>query len=162
MSLTLEGSIGELEAVYAGAYTDRETNQIVDYKNIEINIEGIKVNNAKKVIYFLLDFAPSTLISFSIEFLIVYPVLGFVHPPAVPISKIFLVLLRSNRKQVMGIFPCSSSIPLYPPVGICLIKAVISSTYSCRSNKTSEKRVYSKRALFGDKGSIYMNLVFPF
>ena len=31
MSLTLEGSIGELEAVYAGAYTDRETNQIVDY-----------------------------------------------------------------------------------------------------------------------------------
>ena len=31
MSLTLEGSIGELEAVYAGAYTDRETNQVVDY-----------------------------------------------------------------------------------------------------------------------------------
>ena len=31
MSITLEGSIGELEAVYAGAYTDRETNQIVDY-----------------------------------------------------------------------------------------------------------------------------------
>ena len=31
MSLTLEGSLGELEAVYAGAYTDRETNQIVDY-----------------------------------------------------------------------------------------------------------------------------------
>ena len=31
ISLTLEGSIGELEAVYAGAYTDRETNQIVDY-----------------------------------------------------------------------------------------------------------------------------------
>ena len=31
ISLTLEGSIGELEAVYAGAYTDRETNQVVDY-----------------------------------------------------------------------------------------------------------------------------------
>ncbi len=31
MSLTLEGSIGDLEVVYAGAYTDRETNQVVDY-----------------------------------------------------------------------------------------------------------------------------------
>ena len=31
MSLTLEGSIGDLEVVYAGAYTDRETEQIVDY-----------------------------------------------------------------------------------------------------------------------------------
>ncbi len=31
MSLTLEGSIGDLEVVYAGAYTDRESNQIVDY-----------------------------------------------------------------------------------------------------------------------------------
>ena len=31
MSLTLEGSLGELEVVYAGAYTDRETNQVVDY-----------------------------------------------------------------------------------------------------------------------------------
>ena len=31
MSLTLEGSLGDLELVYAGAYTDRETNQIVDY-----------------------------------------------------------------------------------------------------------------------------------
>jgi outer membrane receptor protein involved in Fe transport len=31
MSLTLEGSIGDLEFVYAGAYTDRETEQIVDY-----------------------------------------------------------------------------------------------------------------------------------
>mgnify|MGYP001382241416 FL=1 len=31
MSLTLEGSIGDLEVVYAGAYTDRETDQIVDY-----------------------------------------------------------------------------------------------------------------------------------
>ncbi len=31
MSLTLEGSIGDLEFVYAGAYTDRETDQIVDY-----------------------------------------------------------------------------------------------------------------------------------
>ncbi len=30
-SLTLEGSIGDLEIVYAGAYTDRETSQIVDY-----------------------------------------------------------------------------------------------------------------------------------
>ena len=31
MSLTLEGSLGDLEVVYAGAYTDRETNQTVDY-----------------------------------------------------------------------------------------------------------------------------------
>ena len=31
MSLTLEGSIGELDVVYAGAYTDRDSNQIVDY-----------------------------------------------------------------------------------------------------------------------------------
>lgn len=31
MSLTLEGSIGDLEVVYAGAYTDRTTNQMVDY-----------------------------------------------------------------------------------------------------------------------------------
>ena len=31
MSLTLEGSLGDLDIVYAGAYTDRESNQIVDY-----------------------------------------------------------------------------------------------------------------------------------
>ena len=31
MSITLEGSLGDLEVVYAGAYTDRETEQIVDY-----------------------------------------------------------------------------------------------------------------------------------
>ena len=31
MSLTLEGSLGDLDVVYAGAYTDRESNQIVDY-----------------------------------------------------------------------------------------------------------------------------------
>ena len=31
MSLTLEGSIGDLEVVYAGAYTDRTTDQMVDY-----------------------------------------------------------------------------------------------------------------------------------
>ena len=31
MSLTLEGSIGDLDVVYAGAYTDRDSNQIVDY-----------------------------------------------------------------------------------------------------------------------------------
>ena len=31
MSLTLEGSLGELDIVYAGAYTDRESNQVVDY-----------------------------------------------------------------------------------------------------------------------------------
>ena len=31
MSLTLEGSLGELDVVYAGAYTDRESNQVVDY-----------------------------------------------------------------------------------------------------------------------------------
>ena len=31
MSLTLEGSIGDLEIVYAGAFTDRQSNQIIDY-----------------------------------------------------------------------------------------------------------------------------------
>ena len=31
MSLTLEGSIGDLEVVYAGAYTDRTSDQMVDY-----------------------------------------------------------------------------------------------------------------------------------
>jgi len=31
MSLTIEGSVGDLEVVYAGAYTDRATDQIVDY-----------------------------------------------------------------------------------------------------------------------------------
>ena len=31
MSVTLEGSIGDLEVIYAGAYTDRVTDQIVDY-----------------------------------------------------------------------------------------------------------------------------------
>ena len=31
MSLTLEGTIGDLEVIYAGAYTDRDTNQMVDY-----------------------------------------------------------------------------------------------------------------------------------
>jgi len=31
MSLTIEGLIGDLEVVYAGAYTDRDTNQMVDY-----------------------------------------------------------------------------------------------------------------------------------
>ena len=31
MSVTLNGSIGDLEVVYAGAYTDRATDQIVDY-----------------------------------------------------------------------------------------------------------------------------------
>ena len=31
MSLTLEGSIGDLEIVYAGAYTDRTSDQMVDY-----------------------------------------------------------------------------------------------------------------------------------
>ena len=31
MSLTLEGSVGDLEVVYAGAYTDRVTDQNIDY-----------------------------------------------------------------------------------------------------------------------------------
>ena len=31
MSLTLEGSIGDLDVVYAGAYTDRTSDQMVDY-----------------------------------------------------------------------------------------------------------------------------------
>jgi outer membrane receptor protein involved in Fe transport len=31
MSLTIEGSIGDLEVVYAGAYTDRNSDQIIDY-----------------------------------------------------------------------------------------------------------------------------------
>ena len=31
MSLTLKGSIGDLEVLYTGAYTDRTTDQDVDY-----------------------------------------------------------------------------------------------------------------------------------
>ena len=31
MSLTLTGSIGDLEVVYAGAYTDRQSDQRIDY-----------------------------------------------------------------------------------------------------------------------------------
>jgi len=31
MSITLEGTIGELEVIYAGAYTDRAANQNIDY-----------------------------------------------------------------------------------------------------------------------------------
>ena len=31
MSLTLEGSVGDLEVIYAGAYTDRATDQNIDY-----------------------------------------------------------------------------------------------------------------------------------
>jgi outer membrane receptor protein involved in Fe transport len=31
MSLTIEGNIGDLEVIYAGAYTDRKTDQNVDY-----------------------------------------------------------------------------------------------------------------------------------
>ena len=31
VSLTLEGRIGDLEVIYAGAYTDREAEQIIDY-----------------------------------------------------------------------------------------------------------------------------------
>ena len=31
MSVTVEGMIGDLEFIYAGAYTDRESNQLVDY-----------------------------------------------------------------------------------------------------------------------------------
>jgi outer membrane receptor protein involved in Fe transport len=31
MSLTLEGTVGDLEVIYAGAYTDRATNQNIDY-----------------------------------------------------------------------------------------------------------------------------------
>ena len=31
ISLTLEGSIGDLEVVYAGAYTDRHSDQRIDY-----------------------------------------------------------------------------------------------------------------------------------
>ncbi len=31
LSLTLEGSIGDLEVVYAGAYTDRSSDQRIDY-----------------------------------------------------------------------------------------------------------------------------------
>ena len=39
-------------------------------ENIEIKIDGIRVNNAKYVIYFLLDVRPSLSISFFIDFLI--------------------------------------------------------------------------------------------
>ena len=31
VSLTLEGRLGNLEVIYAGAYTDREAEQIIDY-----------------------------------------------------------------------------------------------------------------------------------
>ena len=31
MILTIEGNIGDLEVIYAGAYTDRKTDQNVDY-----------------------------------------------------------------------------------------------------------------------------------
>ena len=31
MSLTLEGTIGDLEVIYAGAYTDRVSEQNIDY-----------------------------------------------------------------------------------------------------------------------------------
>jgi hypothetical protein len=31
MSVTIDGMIGDLEVVYAGAYTDRESDQSVDY-----------------------------------------------------------------------------------------------------------------------------------
>ena len=39
-------------------------------ENIEINIEGIKVNNEKYVIYFLFEVKPSLSISLLIDFLI--------------------------------------------------------------------------------------------
>jgi hypothetical protein len=39
-------------------------------EKIEINIDGINVNRAKKVIYFLFDFDPSTSISFLMVFFI--------------------------------------------------------------------------------------------
>ena len=39
-------------------------------ENIDINIEGISVKSAKKVIYFLFDLDNSTSISFFIDFLI--------------------------------------------------------------------------------------------
>ena len=38
MSLTLEGSLGELDVVYAGAYTDRESNQVVDYTDYLLSL----------------------------------------------------------------------------------------------------------------------------
>ena len=39
MSLTLEGLIGDLEVVYAGAYTDRGTNPMVDYTDYPIVVQ---------------------------------------------------------------------------------------------------------------------------
>ena len=39
-------------------------------EKIEINIDGINVNSAKKVIYFLFDFDPSTSMSFLMVFFI--------------------------------------------------------------------------------------------
>ena len=44
--------------------------KIRNNENIDISNEGIKVNNAKYVIYFLFDFNPSLSISFLIAFLI--------------------------------------------------------------------------------------------
>ena len=38
-------------------------------EKIDMSIDGIKVNKAKKVIYFLFDFEPFTSISFLIDFL---------------------------------------------------------------------------------------------
>jgi hypothetical protein len=45
-------------------------NENKNKENIDINKDGIKVNNAKYVIYFLLDFNPSVSMSFLIAFLI--------------------------------------------------------------------------------------------
>ena len=47
-----------------------KANENKNNEKIEINIDGIKVNKAKNVIYFLFDFEPSTSISFLIDFLI--------------------------------------------------------------------------------------------
>ena len=47
-----------------------KANENKKSEKIEIRIEGIKVNNEKYVIYFLLEFNPSLSISFLIDFLI--------------------------------------------------------------------------------------------
>ena len=55
--------------IFLSKYFSR-ANENKKSEKIEINIDGINVNRAKKVIYFLFDFDPSTSISFFIDFFI--------------------------------------------------------------------------------------------
>ena len=55
--------------IFLSKYFSR-ANENKKREKIEISIDGIKVNKAKKVIYFLFDFDPLTSISFLIDFFI--------------------------------------------------------------------------------------------